>query len=156
MSNRYGKKYAIWNAVWAPISVSASPTSGRKPCLLPGKREPSKQLVSYTRPYSWLRPSVCQENNGRSGQCWETCMRQQVNRIKRVPHLKRPRESFWNWRMASKMRPCVHDSWLDLRLHRYSSMLETIPPRCQLILERRVAFDSSTFQTGYLTKVTHK
>src|SRR3974390_3927839 len=78
-------------------------------------------------------------------------MRQQVSRLKRVPHLKRPRESLWNWRMASKMRLCVHVSWLDLRLHQYSSMLDNMPPRCQLILERRGAFDLSAFQTGCFT-----
>jgi len=81
---------------------------------------------------SWLRPSVYQENNGKSGRRWETCMKQQVSRLKRAPCLKRPRESFWNWRMASKMRLYIHVSWLDLRMHRYSSMLDTLPPRCQL------------------------
>src|SRR5438876_5499475 len=115
------KKCTDSGNAWDLTSASAFPTCGRWQRWPPGRGRESRPSATCARPQGWQQRSGCQQNDGRSRQRWEGCIRKRASKRKRGPPLLRRRGLSRSWRRASGMRRCERAFWPGYRFKGYCS-----------------------------------
>src|SRR2546423_2036614 len=89
----------------------------------------SRPSTTYSRQQGLQQTLGCRENNGRSRNCWEGCMRQRACLRKRAQRGLRRRRLSGSWQRVSGMRRCEQTFWLDRRFNRCCSKPNARLPR---------------------------